>query len=583
MPSPQLLAAGLLLLAPAALSQSTTLFSQTSSGVPGDGLSMLASISGDAHYLSFQSRSDDLLPLDGNGCEDVFRSDRWTAARELVSVSLFGTTGNGPSRQSQISREGRYVCFQSYASDLVPGDTNGESDIFVRDMLLGVTERVSVSSSGSESNGGSRYAYISEDGRFVAFESQASNLVPNDVNGLKDVFLHDRATGKTRILSLASDGSQADDDVLCTSISPDGRYVGFSSTATNLVADDHNDAMDVFVCEVATGTIVRASTNSLGREGHGLSADIDLSRDGHLATFYSLAEDLVPGDSNGVGDVFVKDLTSGVLTRVSVSSSGVQGNWNSYYPRISADGNCVVFFSLADTLVPGDTNWSSDDFLHDLASGTTERVSLAGNGHEARGIARFVSVCDDGRFVAFEDSAPNLAQDDENATWDVFVRDRVGDFHSSCAGDGSQAVPCPCANTGAPGNGCGNSAHPEGARLEALGVAAADDVELVASGMSGLLAVFLQADAQLATPVVFGRGLRCAGGHILRLYDVPSSASAARAPPAGAQSLRERALQLGDAIPPGAFRWYQTWYRDPSGGSCGSSATNLSDALRIQW
>ena len=580
---PPLSVAAVLLAASPALAQTTRLMSHTPAGVPGDGLSMLASISGDGRYVAFQSHADDLIAGDLNGCEDIFRGDSWTGRVELVSISLAGTTGNRPSRQSQVSRDGRFVCFQSYASDLVPGDTNGVSDIFVRDMQLGLTTRVSVSSTGAQSDGGSRYAYISQDGRFVAFESQATNLVAGDTNGLKDVFLHDLLLGTTERVSLAFDGAQADDDVLCTSISPNGRCVGFSSSATNLVPGDTNGSMDVFVRDLATGSIERASTDANGREGHGLSADIDLSGDGRLAVFYSLADDLVPNDTNGQGDVFVKDLSSGAIERVSVSTNGAQGDWNSYYPRISADGNCVVFFSLADTLVRGDGNWEPDIFLHDRRTGATERISLATSGQEARGTARFTSVSDDGRYVAFEDTAPNLAPPDQNYALDIFLRDRLGDFHSFCAGDGTQPVPCPCANSGAAGRGCASASFAEGALLEAAGVPAAGDVELRASSISGVLALFLQGDAELFPPAVFGRGLRCIGGHVLRLYSAPIQGSDASAPGLGAVALRERARELGDDIAPGATRAYQVWYRDPAPGSCGNTPTNLSNALRVSW
>ena len=203
---PPLSVAAVLLAASPALAQTTRLMSHTPAGVPGDGLSMLASISGDGRYVAFQSHADDLIAGDLNGCEDIFRGDSWTGRVELVSISLAGTTGNRPSRQSQVSRDGRFVCFQSYASDLVPGDTNGVSDIFVRDMQLGLTTRVSVSSTGAQSDGGSRYAYISQDGRFVAFESQATNLVAGDTNGLKDVFLHDLLLGTTERVEDGPDG-----------------------------------------------------------------------------------------------------------------------------------------------------------------------------------------------------------------------------------------------------------------------------------------------------------------------------------------------------------------------------------------
>jgi Tol biopolymer transport system component len=573
----------ILLVAPAASAQTTTIQSEGPLGGSASGAAMLPAISADGRYVVFQSFASELVPGDQNGCEDIFRRDVWTGELVLVSVGLAGSTGDGPSRQSQISGDGRYVLFQSFASDLVPGDTNGETDIFVRDVLLGVTQRISVSSSGVQSDGGSRYGYISRDGQLAAFESHASNLVPNDSNGTKDVFMHDLASGATWIESLAFDGSPANDHVLCSSISPDGRYLGFSSDATNLVPGDTNGAMDAFVRDTWTDVNLRVSTDVAGHEGHGLSADVNVAAGGRFVAFYSDAADLVPGDTNALGDVFVKDTWTGAIERVSVSSGGAQGNWDAYYPRISADGRCVVFWSSADTLVTPDTNWQPDVFLHDRQSGTTERVSLTASGHEARGWTRFSALSEDGRFVAFESLAPNLDPPDLNNTWDVFVRDRVGWYQRFCSGDGSAGAACPCANPGGSGRGCANGLDPAGAQLSASGVPAADDVVLVGSGLSGMLALFLQGDLELGTPAVFGRGLRCIGGNLLRLYSAPVGGLAASAPAPGQPSLRARSAELGDTLPPGATRAYQVWYRDAVPGGCGSAPTNVSNALRIHW
>jgi Tol biopolymer transport system component len=573
----------LLLAAPAASGQTTTIQSEAPGGGSANGASMLPAISGDGRYVVFQSFATDLAPGDLNGCEDVFRRDLWTNALELVSVGLSGSTGNGPSRQSQVSGDGRYVLFQSYASDLVPGDHNGETDIFVRDMQLRSTLRISVSTGGAESNAGSRYGYISRDGRLATFESHASNLVPGDANGTKDVFVHDLQTGATWIESLAFDGSSADDDVLCSSISPDGRYLGFSSEATNLVPGDGNGAMDAFVRDTWTDTNVRVSTDASGKEGHGLSADVNVSGDGRFVAFYSDAPDLVPGDTNALGDVFVKDVWTGAIERVSVSSGGAQGDWDAYYPRISADGRRVIFYTSADTLVTPDTNWQPDVFLRDRLLGTTERVSLTAAGHEARGTTRFAALSDDGRFVVFESKAPNLDPPDDNNDWDIFVRDRVGWTQGFCSGDGSAGSACPCSNPGAAGRGCANGLDSAGAQLMASGVPAADDLLLVANGLSGMLALFLQGDLELPAPAVFGRGLRCIGGSLLRLYSAPVSGNAASAPAPGEPSIRNRSRELGDTLAPGATRAYQVWYRDNASGGCGSPLTNASNALRVHW
>lgn len=566
-----------------ALAQSTLLLSRAPDHGSADGMSVLPTISADARYVVFRGHASNLVPDDTNGCEDIFRCEVHSGRIELVSRTPTGRAANGPSRQSQVSGNGRLVVFQSYAGDLVPGDTNGESDIFVHDMLLGTTERVSVSSTGAQSDGGSRYPYISRDGERIVFESQATNLVPGDANAHKDVFLHERSTGRTRLVSAGFDGSGADDDVLCTSISPDGRWVGFSSAASNLVPRDRNGEMDAFLHDLESGTSVRVSTRSDGGEAHGLSADVSVADGGRFVAFYSLAPDLVPGDTNGQGDVFVKDVASGAIERVSVSDGGVQGNWNSYYPRLSSNGRWVVFFSQADTLVPHDTNWNSDVFLRDRLLGTTERLSVDGAGREARGYSSFVTISEDGRFVAFNCAAPNVDLPDDNACSDIFLRDRADFFQGFCESNPESGSACPCGDPGLAGHGCPNAIWSTGAALLAHGTPALDDVELVARGLPEGLALFVQGDLELQSPALFGHGLSCVGGQVLRLYSERVRGGTARAPAPGEPGLRARAARLGDVLLPGSMRFVQACYRDGPHGGCTERGLGLSSALRVRW
>jgi Tol biopolymer transport system component len=224
-----------------------------------------------------------------------------------VSVDSSGAQGDGSSGGGHISisADGRSVAFRSFASNLVAGDTNGFLDVFVHDRETGVTTRVSVDSSGAQGNEESEMPSISADGRFVAFHSLGSNLVAGDTNGFFDVFLHDRETGVTSRMSVDSSGLQGDNGSYNPSISADGRFVAFESDATNFVAGDSNFTTDVFVYEQATGGTERVSVNSSGADGNDGSILPAISAHGGLVAFESFASNLVAGDTNRSPDVFV--------------------------------------------------------------------------------------------------------------------------------------------------------------------------------------------------------------------------------------------------------------------------------------
>jgi Tol biopolymer transport system component len=277
-----------------------------------------------------------------------------------------------------------------------------------------------VSSAGVEANGRSSSSALSADGRFVAFSSAASNLVAGDTNGYSDIFVRDRRTGITRRVSVSSNGVEGNEDSGDPAISADGRFVAFSSDASSLVTGDGNNARDVFVRDRRTGTTRRVSVSSAGAEGNGESLNGALSASGRFIAFDSLASNIVSGDTNGYRDVFVRDRRTGLTRRVSVSSAGAAGNQSSFGPVLSADGRFVVFASAASNLVARDTNGFTDVFLRDRRAGTTRRVSVNSRGVGGGGIDRAISG--DGRFVAFVSGASNLVPYDENGSPDVFVR-----------------------------------------------------------------------------------------------------------------------------------------------------------------
>lgn len=286
---------------------------------------------------------------------------------ELLSVATDGTQGNGNSSNfgpsESISNDGRFVAFLSYASNLVPGDTNGQGDVFVRDRQTNQTTRISVSSGGMQGNGASFAPSISADGRYVVFMSWASNLVPEDTNGRQDVFLHDRQTAQTTRVSVASDGSQGNDHSQYPSINFDGRYVVFNSSASNLISGDTNNTVDIFVYDRITGETARVSIASDGSQANGGSYGPRISDDGRYVAFSSHAANLVSGDTNGHGDIFVHDRDTNQTSRVSVASDGTPGNNTSRWPSINANGIFVAFDSFATNLVPGDTNGVWDVFV----------------------------------------------------------------------------------------------------------------------------------------------------------------------------------------------------------------------------
>ncbi len=356
----------------------------------------------------------------------LMMSQAFAQSTTRVSVDLAGMQGNGYSFIASISSDGRYVAFQGIASNLVPGDTNGLEDIFVHDRRTGQTTRVSVDSAGVQGNSYSYNPSISSDGRYVAFESHASNLVPGDTNGLDDIFVHDCQTGQTTRVSVDSAGGQGNLGSNRCSISSDGRYVAFESFANNLVPGDTGWLSDVFVHDRQTGQTTRVSVDSAGMQGNSYSDNPSISSDGRYVAFDSSAGNLVPGDTNGTADVFDHDRQTGQTTRVSVDSAGGQGNNSSYFPSISSDGRYVAFTGFASNLVPGDTNGWHDVFIHDRQTGQTTRVSVDSAGVQGIDNSSSPSISSDGRYVAFESGSRNLVPGDTNGTADVFVHDRQG-------------------------------------------------------------------------------------------------------------------------------------------------------------
>src|SRR3972149_11094020 len=338
-----------------------------------------------------------------------------------VSVASDGAEGNNGSRFPAMSGNGRFVAFSSFASNLVPGDIGGFADVFVRDLQANTTVIVSVNSIGARGNGESyTRTAISADGRFVAFDSIASNLVAGDTNTCPfyvspgtcpDVFLHDRDTDTDGVFDEAgaiatirvsepTGGGQSNGARSQPAVSADGRFVAFESLASNLVLGDNNDfcdtnydniftdnCPDIFVHDRLTATTTRVSVASNGSQASGFSYQAGISGDGRWIGFNSSAADLAANDTNAVQDVFLHDRQTGATSRISVNGVGEQGNGPSGFgpPSLNFDGRFAAFESSASNLVAGDTNTCSiiptlggcpDVFVHYRPLGATTRISV---------------------------------------------------------------------------------------------------------------------------------------------------------------------------------------------------------------
>jgi Tol biopolymer transport system component len=584
--------AGLALTA-SATAQETSRVAIAWNGAQASAPTQFPEISADGRYVVFNSTAP-LVPGDTNQTDDVYIRDRVLGTTQRVSLSSAGAEPDDYSYAGPVSADGRYVLFGSYATNLVPGDTNGAIDVFLRDRLLATTERINVATGGAQGNlNSNEWMSMSDDARFVVFSSLANNLVPGDTNGGWDVFVRDRQLGTTARVSVQSNGVQAQGGSVGADVSADGRFVVFRSGASDLVPGDTNSREDIFVRDRQLGTTERINVGPSGVEANDSSDDRpSISADGRFVVFDSNASNLVPGDTNTAADIFLRDRQAAVTTRVSVANGGVQANGASPYGRISKNGNSVTFDSLASNLVLGDTNNLRDSFVHDRPSATTERISVSSAGTESNGISYLPAPSADARFVAFWSGASNLVPGDTNGFPEPFLRDRAASSFTSLCGPGADGViGCPCANApSGPGRGCDNSIGSGGALLAASGSAylASDSLVLTSTGeLPSATSIFLQGNQAVAAGVVFGQGVRCVGGSLKRLFVKNASAGSVSAPSfaGGDPSISTRSAQLGDPIQPGDRRWYLVYYRDPVvlGGCPAASTFNATETGLVDW
>lgn len=378
-------------------------------------------ISRDGRYLAFYSVATNLVPNDTNGRGDIFVADRSTGNVELVSVSTSEVQHTGSVGSFDISGNGRYVAFSCSDDALVANDSNGESDILIRDLQEGTTELVSVRTNGAQGNGASVAPSVSYDGRYVAFVSYATNLVNSDGNGVHDVFVRDRLSGITTIESVNTTGQEANDYSQNPSISDDGSKLAFESPATDIIANDTNGQFDVFVRDRIAGMTEAASVNSSEVLSAGGAVFPVLSGDGTCVAFFGVADDLDDTDMNGIFDIFVRDMEAGTTEIVSVGNNGeVNGTTTIMGTTISDDGR-FAGFQTTSALDSDDMNSDQDVFIRDRKEKTTTRFSVADDGSDANDLAELLAISGDGKVAGFISEASNLAPPDFNGYKDVFA------------------------------------------------------------------------------------------------------------------------------------------------------------------
>lgn len=439
-----LLGLGMALSPVAALGEggSNTRISVSSSNTAADAATSAASISSDGALAVFASAATTLVSSDANSASDIFVYDIDDTTTSRVSVSSAEVEANGASTNPHMAgTAGRFVVFESEATNLIASDTNSQRDCFLRDRELGTTERVNPDRDGGGANAACSTPQVSSDGRYVVFASGATDLVDSDTNGKIDIFLRDRTAGTTTRVSIAADGTQSDADAVAPVISADGAQILFSSAATTLSSLDENSSSQLYLYKLASGelSIVSLRNNQSTVTGNGSSAAASISSDGRYVVFESAATDLITSDTNGVADCFLRDLTAATTTRINVATDGTVANGRCSNPQISGEGRYVVFSSEASNLATGDSDTDGDIFVRDLTRETTTVVSDGVGDVAANGVSSLPTVEADGNRVVFLSAATNLISSDANAVVDAFLTE-----NDVCPDDASKTNPGSC-------------------------------------------------------------------------------------------------------------------------------------------
>jgi len=558
------------------LAQSTIRLTAGLGGAEPNGASSEPSTSRDGRFVVFASDANNLVANDTSTTPDVFVYDRGTGFLELVSVRI-GPGAASNTMNPTVSNDGNLICFESSAANLVPGD-DPVSDIFLRDRTAGTTTRLTAGW-----NGNSTQPAMTPDGRYVAFTSAGENVVPSGTS--LDIFRLDRQTGQFVLVSLTSAGGFGNLDSFTARLSDDGRYVAFGSRATNFGPADSNGVQDVFVRDTVALTTRRASLGEFSNQLLLQSLLGSLSADGTLICFDSADGNVTSGDTDMQDDVFVRNHVVSSVVRASTPPSRLGGGGTSNGGRISSDGRWVLFRSTGADLAPSDpTPGEADAYLKNLQTGAVEIVSLAADG-TPRATQRGLALSDDARWIVFE-SSEAVVPGDAAGLNEIYLRDRGAPLYTTpCAGDGS-STPCPCGNPGSPGSGCENYAIGGGVRLSATGCASITNDTLRLSG-NGFVSLptplgFVQGDALVngGQGVPFGDGVQCVGGSTLR-FGRRNALGGSVAFGAGVAGDAPVSV-AGHVDTPGVTRYYQIAYFN-FGSFCGQLRRNWSNSIAIVW
>lgn len=406
----------------AAVQAPATLVSTSDTGVKGDGHSQAPDLSSSGHVVAFESMATTLDPADTDPGLDVYAKDTTTDELILVSSSDAGVKGNALSVQPAISGDGRLVAFYSEATNLDPADTDAVPDIYLKDLTSGDVSLVSTSDAGVNGNGFSLGPDLTDTGSKVSFYSAATNLDPGDTDGVFDVYVKDVATGDLTLASVTQSGVNANDVCTLPTIAPSGTRVAFQCAATNLDPRDTDSTTDVYAKDLTTGELFLVSTSSVGGKGNGVSQDPSVSSAGNRVAFSSVATNLDPADTDLVSDIYVKNLATGTLRLLSTSDDGVKGNGLSRWPVLSADGRRVAFASASTNLDPADTDTNHDVYVKDLATGDIALAATTVDGVKSNTGSTLPAISGEGRRVAFQSSATNLDPADTDQTLDIYLK-----------------------------------------------------------------------------------------------------------------------------------------------------------------
>lgn len=406
----------------------TQLVTRSATGGAANGGSVTGQLSADGRYLSMASGAKNLGPTDSNNVSDVYLMDRQAGTYDLLSVGPAGQSGNSLSgTQVSIADDGNTVVFDSKASNLLPNDPNFiDSDVFVWDRATDALQFISLNMAGQPATKGGGDPSVSADGRYVAFTSAAADLVPDDTNGIPDVFVRDRVLNTTTRVSVANDGAQATstgfNGSATSAISDDGRVIAFRSDAQNLAGpDDDGTEADIFVRDLDKGTTTLVSSTVDGSPSNGLSQVPAISGDGKVVAFQTFSSKLVAGDTNGFSDVVARNLETGTAQIVSVRGVECGNSGDSGDPWLDRTGSTIAFGSNAANLVPGDSNANRDIFVRDMVNGVTRIASVAADDvTQTNNTSGSPFLTPDGTTLVYTSLASTLHPDDTNNNFDIF-------------------------------------------------------------------------------------------------------------------------------------------------------------------